>query len=252
MLSARQIVELFHLLFVRALFGGLPDRTRIAIKGGINLRFFFQSVRFSEDLDLDVNTISKETVENRVDRILKSPQLLAPLKARGFIVKDITKPKQTTTVQKWKLTVASLDGATEERTKIELSRRDDVDAATSESIDAELAKAYSIPSFLATHYATAHAVRQKIHALADRSETQPRDVFDLTLLLARADAPTSLDEEARGWIDQALTNTASLTYDRYVSLVIAYLDPAHAELYGSEEAWNAMQLDLSRRLEALK
>ena len=48
-MNTRQVVELFHLVFVRALFSNLPDKTLIAIKGGINLRFYFQSVRFSED-----------------------------------------------------------------------------------------------------------------------------------------------------------------------------------------------------------
>ena len=49
--SDRQAVELFHLLFLRQLASG-ADRARIALKGGCNLRFYFGSVRYSEDLDL--------------------------------------------------------------------------------------------------------------------------------------------------------------------------------------------------------
>src|SRR5687768_1538565 len=99
----RQAVELFHLVFVRALHASLADKTLLAIKGGINLRFFFGSPRLSEDLDLDVFTMSKGTLENRVDKLLASPAVVAPLKAHGLVIKDISKPRQTETAQRWKL-----------------------------------------------------------------------------------------------------------------------------------------------------
>ena len=82
---AKKLVELFHLVFVRALFANVKDKSLLAVKGGINPRFFFQSVRFSEDLDLDVKTMSKAALENRVDRLLSSPTVISPLKARGII-----------------------------------------------------------------------------------------------------------------------------------------------------------------------
>lgn len=61
-----------------------------------------------------------------------------------------------------------------------------------------------------------------------------------------------LDEEAAGWLSRAAANAAALTYDEYVSLVIAYLDPEHAEIYSSRESWEAMQLNVIERLEALR
>src|SRR5450432_2085327 len=180
-LTARETVEFFHLLFTRAFFAGLPDRTLVSIKGGINLRFFFQSPRFSEDLDLDVSTMAKATLENRVDRLLQSPLLLSPLKARGISIKEISKPKQTETAQKWKLGLASADADVQLRTKIEFCRRDDVsrDAFDEldhgsrsfrgeyDKVDSGIASKYSIPPFAATHYTALDAVPQKIHALMD-------------------------------------------------------------------------------------
>jgi predicted nucleotidyltransferase component of viral defense system len=251
-MTARQMVELFHLRFVHVFFGSLPDKTLVAIKGGINLRFFFQSVRYSEDLDLDVVTMSRTALENRVDRLLVSPALTAPLKARGLVIKDISKPKQIDTVQRWKLAVAPVSGGLEERTKIEFSRRDDVSSAELEKVDPQITDAYQVTTILATHYLVRDAVRQKVHALAERSETQPRDVFDLHVLFARPDAPTKLDETAAAWIDAAIENAAKLTYDDYAALVVAYLEPTHAEIYGSRDAWEAMQLDVIERLGALK
>lgn len=251
-MNARKIVELFHLVFVRALFANLKDKRLLAIKGGINLRLFFQSVRFSEDLDLDVMTMSKAALENRVDRLLASPTVISPLKARGIIIQDISKPKQTETVQRWKLEVASTSTSIRDRTKIEFSRRATVEAAMLEPVDAQIASTYQIPVFLANHYRCADAVRQKIHALAERAATQPRDVFDLHVLFARTDAPKKLDEEAAAWIDPAVANASDLTYDQYVALVVAYLDPEQAEIFSSRETWEAMQIDVIERLEALR
>jgi predicted nucleotidyltransferase component of viral defense system len=250
--TTRQLVELFHLVFVRALFANVADKALLAVKGGLNMRFYFQSPRFSEDLDLDVMTMSKGTLENRVDRLLASPMITSPLKARGIVIQDISKPKQTNTVQRWKLEVASTSTSIHDRTKIEFSRRDTVESAVLERVDEQLANAYDIPAFLANHYRCTQAVRQKLHALAERDQTQPRDVFDLHVLFARADAPKQLDEEAAKWVGSAVTNGADLTYDQYVALVVAYLDPQQAAIYSSRNAWDAMQLGVIERLEALR
>jgi hypothetical protein len=184
--------------------------------------------------------------------LLASPKILAPLAARGLSISDIGKPKQTPTAQKWKLGIVTGDARQTERTKIEFSRRDSVDTASFEAIDDAVANAYGLPTFLATHYPTADAVRQKVHALADRRETQPRDVFDLSLLLSRPDAPKQLDEEAAGWIDAAVASAMTLEYPDYVSLVVAYLDPEHADVYSPKEYWDTMQLDVISKLEVLK
>ena len=79
MLLDRQGVELFHLHFVRLLCSG-PDKDRFAIKGGCNLRFFFESVRYSEDLDLDVERIPVHTLKEKVGKILEGAALRLPLK----------------------------------------------------------------------------------------------------------------------------------------------------------------------------
>jgi len=251
-MTSREVVELFHLILVRALFANLGDKRLLAVKGGINLRFYFQSVRFSEDLDIDVMTMSKGTLENKIDRLLEAPTVVAPLKARGITIVEVSKPKQTETVQKWKLAVTSQGIAIPQRTKVEFSRRPTVETASLELVDKEIANRYEIPAYLATHYRCAEAVRQKIHALMDRSETQPRDVFDLHVLFARLDAPRTLDDEAKGWLDRAIANAAALEFEEYVALVVAFLDPVHADLYSSHEAWDAMQLGVIERLEALR
>ena len=46
-------IEQFHLLFLDQL-GRKLDKRHYALKGGCNLRFYLRSIRFSEDMDLDL------------------------------------------------------------------------------------------------------------------------------------------------------------------------------------------------------
>jgi hypothetical protein len=45
--------EVFHLEFLRW-FGRKLDYRYYALKGGVNMRLFFGSMRYSEDMDLDL------------------------------------------------------------------------------------------------------------------------------------------------------------------------------------------------------
>src|SRR5437660_8677167 len=122
MLLDRQVVELFHLHFVRLLFGG-PDKDRFAIKGGCNLRFFFEGIRYSEDIDIDVARIPAHTLKEKVGRILEGPALSLPLKSRGISVREVSAPKQTETTQRWKVGLGAEGRSLPLPTKIEFSRR---------------------------------------------------------------------------------------------------------------------------------
>ena len=252
-LSVRQTTELFHLVFLRALLAKGEDKGLIALKGGCNLRFFFGSVRYSEDLDLDVVVIAKETLKNRVERLLQSPMVTAPLKTHGVTIVERSAPKQTDTTQRWKVALKCEETPLPIRTKVEFSRRATIDGARFEAADRDVLAPYGLTPVLAMHYATGSAVRQKVHALAARAEPQARDVFDLALLLARPDAShLVLDASAKSWLDAAIDHAMGLSFDAYSSKVVAYLEPAHAEIYAGRATWDAMQEDVVHRLEALR
>ena len=65
MWTDRQAIEVFHLLFLRS-FGARVDKTLFALKGGCNLRFFHRSIRYSEDMDLDIRTMAPATLRSNV------------------------------------------------------------------------------------------------------------------------------------------------------------------------------------------
>ena len=252
-LSVRQSSELFHLVFLRALVAKGEDKSLIALKGGCNLRFFFGSVRYSEGMDLDVVVIAKETLKNKVERLLRSPAVSAPLKTHDITIVETSAPKQTATTQRWTIGLRREGDELPIRTKIEFSRRDAIEGAKFEAASRDILQPYGLTPVLATHYTTAAAVRQKVHALAERSEPQARDIFDLSLLLARQDAAgLALDASAKKWLDNAIDNALSVSFDEYSSKVVAFLEPAHAELYAGRTAWEAMQQDVVDRLEALR
>lgn len=252
-LSVRQSTEFFHLVLLRALVAKGEDKGLIALKGGCNLRFFFGSVRYSEDMDLDVVVIARETLRNKVERLLRSPVVLGPLQTHGITIVESSAPKQTDTTQRWKVGLLRPGDDLPVRTKVEFSRRGAIEGAAYEAADREVLRPYGMTPVLATHYTTATAVRQKVHALAARAEPQARDVFDLSLLLARSDAASvTLDVEAQAWLDAAIENAIGLSYDEYASKVVAFLEPDHAALYADRTAWEAMQEDVVARLETLR
>ena len=254
--SERQVVESFHLIFLRALAAKAEDKARIALKGGCNLRFYFDSVRYSEDIDFDVTTIAKDTLQNKVERLLQSPSISAPLKTKGIEISEVSAPKQTATTQRWKLGLRAAGIGVPLRTKLEFSRRD-APAKAGETefarVSPEILRPYGLPPFLATHYVTAAAITQKIHALAARTEPQARDLFDLNLLFARSEAAKlKLTAAQKSWLAPAIEHAIALSFDEYRAKVVAYLEPAHAELYRERDSWDISQAAVVAHLEALQ
>ena len=252
-LSAREYVELFHLVFMRALLAKGDDKGLIALNGGCNLRFYFDSVRYSEDIDFDVVVMAKGTLKNKVERLLASPLVATPLLAKGVRIAHVSAPKQTDTTQRWKIGLEADGLQVPLRTKVEFSRRDTLEGSAFEPVGREVLRLYGLTQVLATHYTAPFAIAQKIHALAARSETQARDVFDLDLLLARPEsARVALTPAQKQWLPEAIERAMAISFDDYRSKVIGYLAAHQAPLYESRAAWNTMQGQVVARLEALQ
>ncbi|MDZ4200289.1 MAG: nucleotidyl transferase AbiEii/AbiGii toxin family protein [Kiritimatiellia bacterium] len=242
------LIEAFHVLFL-SFFGKKANKQAYALKGGCNLRFFFHSPRYSEDMDLDIQGIPVFSLQETVGAILRSVSLAQALALHRIRIEHISEHKQSETTQRWKL---GLWIPREDRpvpTKIEFSRRGFHGEPVFERIHPEISNRYRIAPFMCPHYPGAIACRQKIEALASRSVTQARDVFDLWLL--GSDEPL---RQARASLNPAQVasasrNLASLSYDHFQSQVIPYLSPDDQHLYGSAEAWDRMQIELMDKLE---
>lgn len=233
-------------MFIRFLDQHL-EKNLYAIKGGCNLRFFFQSIRYSEDIDIDIQTIAPNTLEKKVDRILDSQPLLQSLALQKIELLEFTKPKQTQTTQRWKVQIRS--GGITLPTKIEFSRRGlDLNIEYG-PIDSNLQTTYRTYPILCSHYGIQAALEQKIKALIYRTETQARDIFDLDLLCKNSQAPSShftKDEK-----NQAIENAISVSYADFHGQVVAYLMPEYQAFYQEPAIWSSLQDKVVTFLESL-
>ena len=248
MLTDRQAVEFFHLQFVRLLCAG-PDKDRFAIKGGCNLRFFFESVRYSEDIDLDVERVPVQTLKEKVGKILEGPALRLPLKSRGISVREVSAPKQTETRQRWKLGLTAEGRSLPLHTKIEFSRRKTTEQAKVEPVAASVLADYQLMPLLAPHYPLDAALRQKVGALVGRSSVQARDVFDLVVLLSKAAGKVDALRPIRSQVPKAIERAMEVSYADFKSQVASYLKPEHQDEYATRKAWDAMQAQVIEQFE---
>ncbi|MCK4707842.1 MAG: nucleotidyl transferase AbiEii/AbiGii toxin family protein, partial [Gammaproteobacteria bacterium] len=186
MLTDTQLREIFHFCFLDRLLK-ISDPGMYVLKGGVNLRFFFNSPRYSEDMDLDVLAGSVDTLRKNGYKILQDGAFKRSLLTYGITdieVNDPAKAKQTETTQRFRF---GLITTSNQRlpTKVEFSRRNKpVNNYVKEMINSEIARQYHRLSYRCNHYPGEYAVMQKIQALAGRPATQARDVFDLYLLQA--------------------------------------------------------------------
>ncbi len=238
--TSQQQIELFHLIFLRHL-GERVDKLHFALKGGCNLRFYFKSIRYSEDIDLDVKVIAKDTLKSQVNKLLSSIPFQQVLKTRKLSIIDVNAVKQTDTTQRWKLKIHGPATSLSIPTKIEFSRRGMENGLRFESVDPEVVSAYQLYPVLSNHYELNFALSQKIEALIHRSETQARDVFDIAHLLGLGAKQAAISDELKLNFEQAIENTLSISYADYNSQVVSYLKDEYQDYFGSESKWNEMQ-----------
>lgn len=250
-LTDAQAIEFFHLAFLQVLQARL-DQARYVVKGGANLRYFFGSLRYSEDIDLNAVGIEPLKLEAKVDEVLASPATGLLLRSGGLAVGQITKPKQTGTTQRWKSLIAVSGRRVPVRTKIEFSHRVSDPRRILEAVPGRVVAPYALRAPTMLHYTADAAIEQKIRSLAQRSETQARDVFDLELLLRRHPDAIGAGEIQSHIIDVAVDRAFELPFEAFRDQVVRFLDPEIAELYDDRGSWDRMQTFVAERLTELR
>lgn len=248
-MTSAQIIECFHLALLQVLPRRLNQRHYV-VKGGANLRYFFNSHRYSEDIDFDAIIDEVWKLRDKVDETLASPALAALLRRHSVEVVQITAPKQTDTTQRWKLLLR--EGTTEPiSTKIEFSRRNGDERWLLEAVPDRVVEPYALRAPTLLHYLAAPATEQKVLALALRNETQARDVFDLELLFR--EHPNSVTPGALGasTLQAAIDHCLELPFAAFETQVLPFLEADVAELYEDQDAWAQMQTFVIDRLAEL-
>lgn len=248
--TPREYIELFHLLFLDQLTRNI-DNSFYALKGGCNLRFFFNSFRYSEDLDIDVKIIAVDTLKNKINRILTAAPFQHILKTHEITIDKISLLKQTKTTQRWKLALRT-PLPLMLNTKIEFSRRGMNGSVIYESVDPNLIQHYHLIPILCAHYDKESAFIQKIEALAGRPQTQARDIFDIFLLFKTGILIPSKSLFKTNIIEQAQNNAFSIKFSDFKSQVISFLSSEYQEQYNSPKMWEKIVIDIVQHLELLK
>ncbi len=245
----RQNIEVFHLLFLDWL-GRKLDKASYALKGGCNLRFFFGSIRYSEDIDLDIGLQEPaHALCDRVNGILEGQPFRQTLLARGIEIEHITEAKQTETVQRWK--VGILTDVTERPlpTKIEFSRRGLDAGRRFEHVDPGVTAPYCLGPILTNHYDTMTATRQKLAALQSRKVPQARDVFDLHLLRSAGADIGRAAREAGLSLSDLESRVMCLTYGLFAGQVLAYLPAGELDRHADPAVWDRMVLSVAEAIQ---
>ncbi len=255
MFSDTQVREVFHFYFLDRLLKQ-TDPGLYILKGGVNLRFFFNSPRYSEDMDIDVLAGSVATLKKNGYKILNDRAFRRSL--RSFDIADIefndpAKAKQTDTTQRFRFALITSAG-NRLPTKVEFSRRKESRDSEFETaqINTEIARRYRKLAFQCPHYTGAAAVAQKLRALAGRPVTQARDVFDLAILIRGGYGPPAPWSKllTNKQYTKALDCLMSLGWDDYAGHVVEFLDDDSREEFGDKSAWNALQSQVLNELEA--
>ncbi len=250
--TAMQYVELFHLLFLDQL-GRKLDKRSYALKGGCNLRFFMKSIRYSEDMDIDIQTlpptVPRDRLRKTVAGILTSKPFAQILQVHGMTIGHWSEPKQTTTTQRWKVGLSVSGSGILLPTKIEFSRRGMKGGTLFGAVDPGLVREYHLSPIIASHYDGSSAYEQKVDAIVSRVETQSRDIFDLNLLL-NSDVDRKISNtRLRKRLHEAESNVLSVTFDIFKSQVLSYLPHEYQRQYDSASVWDDMRLKV---IEALR
>ena len=245
-LSETAMREVFHLLFLERLFT-LSDPAQYVLRGGVNLRFFFASPRYSEDMDLDVAG-SVDTLKKNGFKILHDKALGRAMQAFGvreIVPNDPTKAKQTETTQRFRVRLVTEAGVALP-TKVEFSRRtqDNTYTAVTASIPGERVRPYGRLGFRCPHYDGTSAALQKARALPGRETPQCRDVFDLHILALGGHATRALIRDKLSATERSNARVVidSLEYDAYAGQVVEFLEDEARAQFGTSEAWDAMRL----------
>jgi predicted nucleotidyltransferase component of viral defense system len=236
-----QHVEAFHLSLLRLLEARL-DRATWVVKGGVNLRAWFGSLRYSEDLDLDVIGCPAHRLRDRFDSVVQSRALAELLTTQGLEILRVSKPKQIETTQRWKMELRASGASVPLHTKVEFSRRGTrLEDYALEPVRGDIVRPYGLPAPTTNHYTAPSAIRQKIRALAGRAEAQARDIWDLDHLLRTTQAdPRPFPPDVREVLPEAFERALSLGYDVFKAQVVPYLSEENQAIWGTRTAWDRM------------
>ncbi|MDP2929808.1 MAG: nucleotidyl transferase AbiEii/AbiGii toxin family protein [Candidatus Omnitrophota bacterium] len=249
--NSLQLREVFHLEFLRRL-GHAVKSENYTVKGGVNLRFFFKSFRYSEDMDIDVRGIGVIQLKETVMKMLNNSSFQENLKPFGIeriIPPNIIKAKQTETTQRFKVHLISSSGE-DLFTKVEFSRRGFLGNPVVGMVEDSILRTYKLAPLLVPHYDGYSAVAQKFGALAARTVVQARDIFDLYILSSQHDiGGRRIDNIEPEIFQKAYERIFEVEFEQFRDTVVSYLSGEDQMVYNKPKSWEEIRLKVANFIE---
>jgi len=173
--SLAEVRNTFQQRLLAALFK-TREKGELIVKGGAAMKIHTQSARFTKDIDLDHDP--HRGIPSLVKSVRKS--IDQAFIGSGFKKLDVSEPKQTDTVARWKIHAEGPRGERFQLT-LEVSRRHEINL---DEIEASPLQMKGAPRVYVDVYKSDKLVEMKLHALLDENRIAPRDIYDLDLLIA--------------------------------------------------------------------
>ena len=250
--SDLQLREVFHLEFLKS-FGSKVNAKYYALKGGVNIRFFYNSIRYSEDMDLDVQEMEVAVLKDKVMQILAGASFherLVPFGIKQVIPPNIGKAKQTETTQRFKVHLLTEAGA-DLFTKIEFSRRGFAGTIQVQPVADIVLSQYKSAPVVVPHYDKYSAFLHKIKALADRTIIQARDIFDLFTLSSQIGRDKfGTQGVSTNTIKTAKDNVFSVSFEQFRDTVLSYISLDDQKIYDNKDVWAEVRIKVVEFMES--
>lgn len=248
-----QLREVFQLEFLKS-FGRKVKAKYYALKEGVNLRFFYNNIRYSEDMDLDVQDLDVVFLKDKVMQILAGTafsERLTPFGIKQVTPPHMNKAKQTETTQRFKVHLLTQAGE-DLFTKIEFSRRGFVGTIKVQPVADIILGLYKSAPVMVPHYDIGSAFLQKCNALANRTIIQARDIFDLYIMSPQINRTQF---KAQGFsadtINIAKDNVFSVNFKQFRDTVLSYISLEDQSIYNNEEVWDEIRIKVVDIFESL-
>ncbi len=257
-ISAATAREAVHIFLLKRL-ESLRERGRIVVKGGVNLRLFFGSPRYSEDIDFDGEPSASVAIKDAICGMFEDRTTIQELRKLGIRSLDPGEGpnKDTETTYRHKFGVVT-GGDVRYPTKVEVSFRGryDGDEILTSQPSPDVVSPYLGENFslVLSHYGRNAAVRQKVLALAGRQFVQARDVYDLNVLAPSGQAleavrflAHTVDDEI---LQRAHDRALEISYDEYRGQVVEFLPESVRADHELNMVWDEMRLTAATLVEA--
>jgi len=252
--------EAFHTVLLREMVARLKQGAFV-LKGGVNLRLFFGNVRYSQDIDFDLDPSARQPLSQLLRQLLADREFGLRLKELGIRgVHYGGRPhKDSTATLRFKLGI-EIPGGIVLPTRIEASLRDRPEAedVVVDTADERVVREYLRESdgpLLIPHYHWMPSIRQKIAALGLRRTVRARDVFDLHVLAHGRISEIDLGALRRSVPTQVLqaahSRALEISYQEFADQVLTFLDEADRLEYENEDTWLRIQLFVAELLDSV-